>query len=313
MDPTEFINHRDTVFHASYTPLPAAGTDYTKYGSGHAGIHAGTIDSAEERVARGLGPKRDGSGDPATVYALHVPPERFINGVDSLVSDYHANHSPDLHDNAQGTEVAAYYRNEVEDQNSTSVVLNNRHKALTHSDYVRDAIANGKEHEVHPLTLAMYHAGSLDKLAPIDYTKVRKTKEPFYNPERDKLEQHEGGLFPYAYMTPMSFNPSEDKDPIPVSREELNKTSGGNQYSLNEMYKDYGSGHMAAQINAQFNDVSPEAKQFVDRTKILMRVAPAPAPKRRELGDVTRNRSTKPVKKAPPAKYTPKNSAPPAP
>jgi hypothetical protein len=267
-------------------------------------------------VARGLGPKRDRSGDPATVYALHVPPERFINEVSNPVSDSYANTGEAVHGDTQGKDVAAYYRNEVEDRNSTSVVLNNRHPLLTHSDYVRDAIANGKEHEVHPTTLDMYHRGSLDKVEPINWDKVKRTKQTNYNPEAEKLAQHEGGLFPYEHRQPYSewLNAGKTEASVtPVSREELASASGGGKQLANEMYQDRGSGLIGAAINAAVNDIDPEAKKFVDNTGQSFRVALTPVPKRVGLGDVTRNRSTKPKKKAPPAKYVPKKSAPPAP
>jgi hypothetical protein len=65
-----------------------------------------------------------------------------------------------------------YYQNKHEDIGSLSMASNEPEKFKRQADYVREAIASGKGHEVHPTTKAMYEQGILDKgtYLPISHT-----------------------------------------------------------------------------------------------------------------------------------------------
>jgi hypothetical protein len=55
------------------------------------------------------------------------------------------------------------YKNTGEDRGSISVSLNDASRLKSHADYVQEAIASGKGHEVHPKTMEMFRQGHLDR------------------------------------------------------------------------------------------------------------------------------------------------------
>jgi hypothetical protein len=58
---------------------------------------------------------------------------------------------------------AMFYKNTGEDDGSVSISIADTSRLKSHGDYVRNAIANGKGDEVHPVTMQMYKEGRLDK------------------------------------------------------------------------------------------------------------------------------------------------------
>jgi hypothetical protein len=65
-----------------------------------------------------------------------------------------------------------YYENAVEDTGSLSVASNEPEKFKRQGDYVREAIAAGKGHEIPAITRGMYEQGLLDKgtYLPVSHT-----------------------------------------------------------------------------------------------------------------------------------------------
>jgi hypothetical protein len=59
------------------------------------------------------------------------------------------------------TRKAKFYVNAFEDAGSISALVPHVTSIKTHADYVRDAIAAGRGHEVHPVTMSRYLAGNL--------------------------------------------------------------------------------------------------------------------------------------------------------
>lgn len=196
MSPEQFRAHPDTVFHATYQPLPDVGTSYEhpSQNGGYTGVHTGTEQSALERLA-GLGPWRsdphgwkdspEGESVKATLHALNL--SRYgIDRIDDPISDVAAN---DL-SNVKSMQRPTAYKNDYEDKHSLSVIIPRIPGPVTHSDFVKEAIDNGRRHEVHPRTLALYDRGLLEP--KVHYTEARSLVAG------TTPEDHAGGLFPFV-------------------------------------------------------------------------------------------------------------------
>jgi hypothetical protein len=88
------------------------------------------------------------------VTAAWIDPEVGVH--DEIISDMEAQ-EPKGHKSGK----AAFYINKHEDVGAPSAVLPNATNFKTHSDFVNEAIAQGKSHEVHPVTMAMHKDGKL--------------------------------------------------------------------------------------------------------------------------------------------------------
>lgn len=92
----------------------------------------------------------------------------------------------------QSTPTSMFYSNNVEDKGSLSVVAKKPSAVRSHEDYVGQAISEGKAHEVHPRTLALYKAGKLSSGDTIHdvlptYAKDERAYHQRFEPPRDTL------------------------------------------------------------------------------------------------------------------------------
>lgn len=157
MSPKQFMQHPNAVFHSTHlaNPLDLKARQAN-------GIHVGTLAAALERHGS---TGTDAMVMPnwtkdATVHVYHLestPEEREKEISDSdanLLGGWHPKHAdPPVH----------YYRNYVEDMMSTSAIVRDPSRLKSHSDYVQEAIRNGKADEVHPITMAQHLTGNLGK------------------------------------------------------------------------------------------------------------------------------------------------------
>jgi len=160
MTPEEFAAHPYAVFHSSHLPTDAVlNPEKRPYGGG---IHVGTEQAALERhVATSSRDniERHTVGDPrmksdGRLHTFwHAPTGHQLSEV---ISDWQAN-------NRDPKEGPAYYKNDMEDRGSTSLVTNQPESLKTHGEYVRQAIKAKKGHEVPAKTIEMYRQGALDK------------------------------------------------------------------------------------------------------------------------------------------------------
>ena len=212
MSPTEFISHPDTLYHSSIRPnIDAFEGDYGSDADPspfllERRLHAGTELAALQRAHQHMPYQNSGASsddedygtdepyyDYAHIHAVHVPKNDFDNRTTTPVSDTTANSDRETKNKN------LYYNNDFEDTSSLSVVANKAHgnevPAYTHSDYVAQAIANGKGHEVHPTTMAMYNSGALSR--PLDTLRWTDINSTLTNPKRTTFDAHYGGgLFP---------------------------------------------------------------------------------------------------------------------
>jgi hypothetical protein len=214
MSPTQLLEHPDTLFHSSdkdrlfglQTPKNESLAGSNRYYGGTAAkyvgqnyTHAGSELSALRR-AETVG------GVQTHLHTVHVPHKNYGDEIlsdedanaDSF-ADEHLEHygldqsAPDPHNNTPH-----YYDNEVEDNTSLSSVIPRSH-ALTHHDYVRQAIDAGKGHEVHPETLRQYHQGTLNsKLETLSPSQVTSRAAQLHDPDLAITKAHGDGLFPYT-------------------------------------------------------------------------------------------------------------------
>jgi hypothetical protein len=106
----------------------------------------------------------------------HVPEtENLPMGVDTQSNDFEP-----------GTR---YYRNVVEDIGSLSLASNEPDKFKRQGDYVREAIAAGKGHEIPTLTKDMYEQGLLDKgtYLPISHTMKHSSRRGIVAPNNVQI------------------------------------------------------------------------------------------------------------------------------
>jgi hypothetical protein len=235
MSPTQFENHPQTVFHASYRALPPRGErldietangGIRHTGSDYPGLHAGTEQAALERATTvasrpyedsvlmqdmtrftpdDVKAARADHTDPREVsrpslvmHPLNVsdrPPSEGLGSVEYPMSD------PDANDAAawptrRGPMI---YENTSEDKKSLSVVFPQL-GTVSHSDYVDAALARGEsKSKLHPLTRHLYETGRLDNFRHItqeDMDQVRSHDE-------QHRDAHNEGLFPFEAVPQM--------------------------------------------------------------------------------------------------------------
>jgi hypothetical protein len=179
MTPEEFAAHPYAVFHSSHVPLNKVNRPYG------GGIHAGTEQAALERhVAtsshqnrRVLGINHPDTTSDAQLHTFwHQPTEEQVG---TVVGDKAANRGA-----AAG---ATYYRNDHEDEGSTSLVTYEPENLKTHGEYVRQAIKTKKGHEVPAKTMEMYRQGDLSKGAWLP----RSTSLAHTTPDPDRTSPRE--------------------------------------------------------------------------------------------------------------------------
>ena len=309
MSPEEFETHPDTVFHASYRRLPEPGETYR---SNFNGIHAGTEQSALERIST-MGPFKpelvvspekapnadqqekeeqnlhryaeglradQGRYDPprAVVHALNL--KRYgVQNLDNPLSDWEANGLG--RGELDAGPVA--YKNEVEDKSSVSVVMKGKNFGpLSHRQYVDEAVKHGKWDEVHPTTKAAYRDGSLGMQTTTPEEMTKKFDD------QDIHSQHSEGLFPYVDIT-------RSDSSRPVSREELDQIAGpygddddadapSNRYDrVNQRYMKLNN----IQDRSNWDQDSDVAERLAHVTVADL---PTSKPRLSELGDLRRGR-----------------------
>jgi hypothetical protein len=230
MSPTQFENHPQTVFHASYRTLPPRGERLDiesqtgalmHTGSDYPGLHAGTEQAALERaasVSRGtyedatllrdmsrftpedVKAARADHTDPREVprpsmvmHPLNVSANPPRSGYRGDVD--HPLEDPDANDSSAWTsgKHPMAYENSAEDKHSLSVVFPQL-GTVSHSDYVDAALARGEsKSKMHPLTRHLYETGRLDnfrRIAEEDIDQVRSHDE-------QHRDAHNEGLFPF--------------------------------------------------------------------------------------------------------------------
>jgi hypothetical protein len=173
LSPEAFEAHPYAVFHGShYGPMELNSQSLNT--NGKFIRHYGTLHSAIERLSHSLY-KGSSTGTNHIYSYWNVPTsENFTkdnqldtiddNGANIAHKAYTDTRAPENSDEQKLSEDLSkkgsmYYTNSVEDPDSLSLVSINKLK--TQSDYVREAIAQGRENEVHPRTRAEYYAGTL--------------------------------------------------------------------------------------------------------------------------------------------------------
>lgn len=223
MSPERFSDDPMTVFHSSFLRNPTA---HHYPSDEHPGFHAGTEQSALERIAV-KGPYFPGSNhddallaDPvnrrSAVHRYHL---RSVDRLDNPMSDEEANDRDVVHFLKSPTA----YRNIHEDEGSLSVVAPTPMRlGARQSEFVGAAIQEGRKHEVHPRTLALYEKGVLDTYDLHDPETAQKQVW------RDAASSDR--LFPYQVRSTKR----------PVSREEIAEHASpeSRERFLNESYDD---------------------------------------------------------------------------
>lgn len=219
MSPTQFLEHPDTLFHSSNKPvsrtnvnglkvprIPKVGASYggtSLYTTPQAAFvgenytHAGSELAALERahLSNNMDTAMHLVHTPHKDYADRVLTDEEANG-DTFDTEYGSDEHIEMGDPHDNT--PHYYKNAVEDPTSLSAVLP-RSRALTHHDYVRQAINAGKEHEVHPETLRLYYKGELgSRLETLSQAETKSKYEQMKNPDLAITKAHDNGLFPWT-------------------------------------------------------------------------------------------------------------------
>jgi hypothetical protein len=223
MTPDEFAAHPYAVFHSTDespeflnhwgngAPAQFEGRNYGTFRR-----HYGTEQASHQIFAGKM--VNDDEVRPRIYTYWHEPkPSQVFAGSDverpelQGLTDDAANEMPrDEHDVADMKVMernkGGYYKNEHEDEGSISYVSLEPKGVKSQADYVTQAIAKGKEHEVHPITLGLYRAGQLSQPAPISRENAIKTTdlngmddyihEKYWEPQLSGLEDKEGGRFP---------------------------------------------------------------------------------------------------------------------
>jgi hypothetical protein len=173
MTPDEFAAHPYAVFHTSeHQHLIRRGGE----------MHAGTLQAALERSSDQAGPYNPYADRYLhTMWAVPTMRETAIRFRDPDFTSYNKPnikkkeeqyppaYSRELEDEAivgypHEDGGLGYYTNVHEDQGHVSVLTSNPQKRFkTQAEYVEQAIREGKEKDVHPLTLALYKKGTLSQ------------------------------------------------------------------------------------------------------------------------------------------------------
>lgn len=176
MSPQQFAEHKHAVFHSTHLADPL---NLDKRSS----IHVGTLAAAMERHgATGLqGGEMPGWTTDANIHVYHLKPtaEERITEIDDSDANLLGSWDPKHSDSP-----VHYYQNLVEDVSSTSAVVRDPSRLKSQSQFVEEAIRNGKVDEVHPFTMAKHLTGTLgvhkqplqDTLSRVGKWTVRDTK-----------------------------------------------------------------------------------------------------------------------------------------
>lgn len=237
MSPAEFAAHPYAVFHSTHLDPPDMSNptavhswiDENYMGNNDYGnaFHVGTKQSAYERHhvtgyfgvqyenladegsrrrwAETLGvqnPKKDATH---LVFWHNDPWQTKVSRKD-IVHDSDAN-TPNWSDDRPIGQTQ-HYRNSAEDIGSVSIAVRDTSELTSQAEFVRKAIREGKEHEVHPETLYHYHQGTLGR-TDVDYNTVRdeisRQKEvfsPTYDhpalPGMSLISLHDAGVITQA-------------------------------------------------------------------------------------------------------------------
>jgi len=161
MSPDEFASHPYAMFSSSHVPAEEFWTKprFAKTDVLHFGTEQAALDRHRHTAVRPSTPDKPRTTDARMHVFWHVPESEDLPvGEDTAENDF--------------TPGTRYYPNRVEDRGSLSMASNEPDKFKRQADYVREAIASGKGHEVHPVTKAMYDQGVLDKglYLPLSHT-----------------------------------------------------------------------------------------------------------------------------------------------
>jgi hypothetical protein len=156
MSPEEFIEHPQTLFHSTTASRSPEEWSSPENVSVHVGSYRSTLDRHAHR----------GTTQPGRILAGWINPKLNINP--TILSDDEANFGGPW-SAVQGVkkprtvkpESVNFYRNHAEDPGSLSALLPRATDLITHAQFVKEAIDNGKADEVHPKTMAMYLGGHL--------------------------------------------------------------------------------------------------------------------------------------------------------
>jgi hypothetical protein len=194
MSPEQFDNDPNTVFHASFYEDPRNVPAFTRT---HAGIHAGTEQSALER-AGALFPFREDLAHPGAKLAdpdssnprigIHRWHLAEMDRVKDPLDDDAANDPYTEFDRPTA------YENATEDRGSLSVRIDHPRQAMTHEDLVSNALEDGADPtKMHPLTRHLYETGKLHGPRLMSDRDVHNEVSP-----ASMHDQHNGGLFPFT-------------------------------------------------------------------------------------------------------------------
>ena len=161
MTPTEFANHPYAVFHGSDVAMQSVRESNPQ-------IHVGSDAAA---IQRG-GTRNWGSTSTAALNTLWHVPENVPNATrvynegpaHATSTEYSitpGSSAPSKESRRPAGVKNVYYKNDFEDAGSTSLSIQDASRLKSQSDFVEDAIRNGKANEVHPLTMAKHIAGTL--------------------------------------------------------------------------------------------------------------------------------------------------------
>jgi hypothetical protein len=212
MSPEEFVNHPDTLFHSSneshiegFQPFNATKSrysedvrDYADYPDVERRVKQGEPSPTDVVAAnythagseRAAYARADGYMASRThIHAVHVPNKEFgkwgitDEAANAWYQDEELNDYMDIPNDHPDKDPLGntpwYYFNTAEDTTSASAVIP-RSRALTHSDYVKQALEQGKGDEIHPETLRRYQNGTLSSVVEtLDSDQIdRKFKDP---------------------------------------------------------------------------------------------------------------------------------------
>ena len=164
MSPEEFASSPASVFHGTFLPdekvldvgirepASASGAQVPAVKKMHLGTFQAALDAVHERNRQ--------PDQKATIHTFwQTPRVNRIGGKMPELAD------PNPEDEAHFKSGAMYYANQNEDWGNPSFATETPKKHLkTQAEYVSDALAQGKESEVHPRTLEQYRKGTLGKM-----------------------------------------------------------------------------------------------------------------------------------------------------
>jgi len=170
MSPEEFAAAPTAVFHTSHlAPEDVKNMELRKRNAEVGGAMSPHIHVGSEQAALENSMRTESNPDITTPARMHVfwyqAQKRDPFTVHGDGNVYTRRGEEYIHDDHPFP--ALFYANKGEDYDSTSISVADPTRLKSQSDFVRDAIAAGKADEVHPITMAMFKEGHLDRGAYI--------------------------------------------------------------------------------------------------------------------------------------------------